>query len=90
MKWEYDLDNNNNATIYDHNGEQVTTSENPNSPQLIKENGVPTQPDVKGAIVDYITTQIDSSDYPNDEALMRYIQTTQTILSANKIEEREK
>lgn len=89
MKWEYDTDEDNNVEIFDHNGEQVTIAENANSPQLVKKNGVPVQPDVKGAIVDYITTQIDSSDFPNDEALMTYIQTTQTILSANKIEERE-
>ena len=53
-KWIYEFDENNNALIYDHTGGHVTTAENSNPPRIKSVDGIPNDPDVRGAICDYV------------------------------------
>ena len=88
MNWEYEW-NGDDAQIYDHNGEAVTKAINSDPPsKRIGSDGVPKDPDVRGAICDYICNEIDSSDFPSDEAKHDYVETAQTVLAAGLIERR--
>lgn len=97
MKWTYEWDGDGNAIIYDHNGDEVTTAINTNEipeyaeekPKRMSPNGVPVEPDVKGAITDYLTTEIGNETWPSTDAKETYIRTAQTVLAAGQIVERE-
>jgi hypothetical protein len=96
MKWTYVWDGNGNAIIYDHNGDKVTTATNTNEipeyaedkPKRISPDGVPVDPDVRGAITDYLTNEIENETWPSTDAKETYIRTAQTVLAAGMIEEK--
>jgi len=88
MKWTFEWDND-DAVIYDHNGEQVTTAFNSDPPsKTISPDGIPTDPDVRGAITEYLTTEIENEVWPSTDAKETYIRTAQTVLAAGRIEEK--
>ena len=89
MIWTFDWDGD-DALIYDHNDDQVTKAINNDPPsKRIGSDGIPKDPDVRGAICDYVCNEIDSSDFPTDEAKHDYVETAQTVLSAGRIEQRD-
>jgi len=89
MKWTYKWDGK-DVIIYDHNGEQVTTAINSDPPsKTISPNGIPTDPNVRATITDYLTDEIENETWPSTDAKETYIRTAQTILAAGQIEERE-
>lgn len=89
MKWTFEWDET-DCMIYDHNGKQVTRAVNNDPPsKRFGSDGIPTDPDVRGAICDYVCNEIESSDFPTDEDKHDYVETTQTVLAAGRIEERE-
>lgn len=89
MNWEYEFKNNNEyVEVYDHRGDLVDTVENNDAPVVRRQGNIPTSPDIRAAIREYISGVIESDTFPNDEAKMRYVQKTQTVLAANAIEER--
>jgi hypothetical protein len=88
MKWTYEW-NDDDAVIYDHNDEQVTKAVNSDPPsKTISPNGIPKDPDVRGAITDYLTSEIENGTWPSTDAKETYIRTAQTVLAAGMIEER--
>jgi len=90
MIWTYEFDDNADAVIYDHNGQQVTKAVNSDPPsKTIGPDGIPKDPDVRGAICEYVCNEIESSDFPSDEDKHDYVETAQTVLAAGQIEERE-
>lgn len=89
MKWKYEITDNADALIYDHTDEHVTTAYNDEPPSIRSKNGLPVDPDVKGAICDYVCREIEADDFPTDEAKQQYVSTAQTVLAADRIEERD-
>ena len=89
MKWTYEINDERDVEIYDHNGELVTTAENKNTPSISRKRGVPINPDVKGAICSYLCGQIEKEDFPDDSDYHSYIETAQTILASDRIEQRQ-
>lgn len=88
MKWTFEWQEG-DVVIYDHNGDQVTTAENTDPPgKITNPNGIPIDPDVRGAITDYLTTEIENETWPSTDAKETYIRTAQTVLAAGRIEER--
>ena len=89
MKWSFEWDDD-DCVIYDHNGDQVTKAVNSDPPsKRIGSDGVPKDPDVRAAICDYVCNEIDSSDFPSDEAKHNYVETAQTVLAADAIKNAE-
>ena len=91
MIWTYEWDGD-DAVIYDHTDEEVTRAEhdpmergNPHRDS----SGTPVNPDVRGAICDYVCDEIEAEDWPSEDAKETYIRTAQTVLAAGRIEERE-
>ena len=89
MIWTYEWDKN-DCVIYDHTGDQVTKAVNSEPPsKTTGPDGIPQDPDVRGAICDYVCKEIESSDFPSDEAKHDYVETAQTVLAAGRIEQRD-
>ena len=89
MIWTYEWDVD-DALIYDHNGDQVTKAVNSDPPsKRIGPDGIPKEPDVRGAICDYVCSEIEAEDWPSEDAKETYVRTAQTVLAAGRIEERE-
>ena len=89
MIWTYEWDGD-DALIYDHNADQVTKAVNSDPPsKTIVPDGIPTDPDVRGAICDYVCEEIEKEDWPSEDAKETYIRTAQTVLAAGRIQERE-
>ena len=86
MAWTYIITDENNAEIYDHNDEHVTTAMNNDPPSVRIRNGVPTDPDVKGAVREYLLTEMAEDD--DNEPASVYIIKGMLHLSAGNIEER--
>ena len=86
MAWTYIITDENNAEIYDHNDENVTTAINSNPPSVRVRNGIPTDPNVAGAMRDYLLTEIEE-DNENEPASV-YVIKGLLHLSAGNIEER--
>lgn len=88
MIWTFEWDGD-DALIFDHNEEQVTKAVNSDPPsKTIGPDGIPKDPDVRGAICDYVCSEIESSDFPTDEDKHDYVETAQTVLAAGWIQER--
>ena len=88
MNWEYEW-NGDDAQIYDHTGEAVTKAVNSDPPsKRIGPDGIPKEPDVRGAICDYVCDEIEGEDWPSEDAKETYIRTAQTVLAAGRIQER--
>ena len=88
MIWTYEWDGD-DAVIYDHNGDQVTTAVNSDPPsKTIGPDGIPKDPDVRDAICDYVCEETEAEDWPSEDAKETYIRTAQTVLAAGRIQER--
>ena len=89
MKWSYSLTDSHDAEIFDHNDEYVTTAKNSDPPSTrFDRNGILKDPDVRGAICDYVCEEIEAEDWPSKDAKETYIRTAQTVLAAGRIQER--
>lgn len=89
MKWSFEWDDD-DCVIYDHNGDQVTKAVNSDPPsKRWGSDGIPKEPDVRGAICDYVCERIDVDDFESDDTMHRYVETAQTVLAAGMIKERD-
>lgn len=88
MIWAFEWDGD-DVLVYDHNGDQVTTAVNNEPPsKTIGPDGIPKEPDVRGAICDYVCDEIKTEDWPSEDAKETYIRTAQTVLAAGRIQKR--
>ena len=89
MIWKFEWDGD-DALIYDHNGEQVTKAVNSDPPsKSIGPDGIPTDPDVRGAILEYLIDQLDEDIQNDNQPASAYTIRGLLYLAAGRIEERE-
>lgn len=88
MSWTYKWDGD-DVLIYDHNDDQVTKAVNSDPPsKTIGPDGIPKDPDVQGAICEYVCGVIDKETWPSEDVKETYIKTAQTVLAASAIKNR--
>ena len=87
MTWTYTLDGD-DAEIYDFNDDLVTTATNSDPPsKTFGRDGIPTNPDVRGAILDYLIEQLNEDIQNDNQPASAYTIRGLLYLAAGRIEE---
>ena len=89
MKWSFEWDGV-DCVIYDHRGDEVTTAINSDPPsKRLGSDGIPKNPDVRGAILDYLIEQLNEDIQNDNQPASAYTIRSLLYIAAGRIEERE-
>lgn len=89
MTWSYEWDGD-DAQIYDFNGDPATTATNSDPPsKTFGSDDIPTNPDVRGAIFDYLIEQLNEDIQNDNQPASAYTIRSLLYIAAGRIEERE-